>query len=248
VAIEGSLNILRQAEKLGITRFVYISSIITVLNTSKPGITSVTDKDWNPVTREQALAPDAEPFVIYAAEKKLAEIAVWEFADSHPHIDVTSINPPFLYGPFASGFRAPEAKLASLSTNAYIYQLLQPDEPLPPGPRYTDVRDVARGCVNALTSPTSTEVGRKRILFSGDWFSFREAVEHIAEVRPELRSRLNKAAFSAPPAPQRWFDNTRAEEILGLRQTTPWRDSLVSAVDSLIKLENEWASKGLTPT
>ncbi|OCH87048.1 NAD-P-binding protein [Obba rivulosa] len=246
VAIEGSLNVLRQAEELGITRFVYISSIITVADTSKI-VSGATDQDWNPVTREQALAPGAEPFVIYAAEKKLAEIAVWEFAESHPHIDVTAFNPPFLYGPFAPGFRAPEANLSSLSTNAYVYQLLQPNEGLPRGPRFTDVRDVARGCVNALTSPTTAEVGRKRILVTGEWFSFHEAVEYIAEVRPELRARLNKAAFSAGPAPRNWIDNTRAREVVGLREMTPWRKSLIAAVDSLIKLEKEWASKGLTP-
>ena len=45
---------------------------------------------WASVTKEQAVAPDANPFVTYIGEKKYAELAVWEFADKHPHVDITS--------------------------------------------------------------------------------------------------------------------------------------------------------------
>lgn len=43
--------------------------------------------DWNPVTKEQALT--ADHFTVYVAEKKFGEQAVLEFADSHPHMDIT---------------------------------------------------------------------------------------------------------------------------------------------------------------
>jgi len=248
VAVEGSVNVLRQAEKAGITRFVYVSSIITLSDVDKLATTGGTDKDWNSITKEQGTAPDANAFVAYAAEKKFAELAVWEFAEKHPHIDITSLNPPFFYGPFAPGFRAPEAKLTALSTNIHIYQLLQPNQPFDVNKltAFVDVRDVARACVAALTSPKTSEVGRKRIPLTGEWFNLRDAAEHIAKLRPELRDRINKAAFDAPPAAKCWIDNSRAKEVLGIQEVTPWRESLIAAVDSLIELEKEWASKGLT--
>ncbi|OCH87047.1 NAD(P)-binding protein [Obba rivulosa] len=246
VAVEGSLNVLRQAEKVGITKFVYVSSIVTVCDIDKLGGPGGSDQTWNSVTREQAVAPNVDPMIAYAAEKKFSELAVWDFAEKHPNVDITSLNPPFFYGPFAPGFRAPEAKFSVLSTNGFIYRLLMDGQALSNLPAWVDVRDVARACVLGLTSPPASEVDRKRLLLSGEWWGFRQGAEYLAQVRPELRGRINKAAWTAPPPPKCWVDNSRAKEVLGL-EITPWQESLVAAVDSLINLEKEWASKGLTP-
>jgi nucleoside-diphosphate-sugar epimerase len=45
--------------------------------------------DWNPVTKEMALTGGNE-MVTYGASKKFAEIALWEWADNHPHVEVTT--------------------------------------------------------------------------------------------------------------------------------------------------------------
>ena len=45
--------------------------------------------DWNPVTKEDALLSDNK-HIIYAASKKYAELAVWEWAEAHPDVDVTT--------------------------------------------------------------------------------------------------------------------------------------------------------------
>lgn len=42
------------------------------------------------MTREEAVAGTGEPFLAYAAFKTFVERAVWDFADKHPHIDVTT--------------------------------------------------------------------------------------------------------------------------------------------------------------
>ena len=42
--------------------------------------------DWNPVTKELALQGTST----YAAAKKFAELAVWEWAEAHPDVDVTT--------------------------------------------------------------------------------------------------------------------------------------------------------------
>ena len=41
------------------------------------------------MTKEDGLHSE-EKHVIYAASKKYAELAVWEWAEAHPHVDVTT--------------------------------------------------------------------------------------------------------------------------------------------------------------
>ena len=45
--------------------------------------------DWVDTSREKALA-SGDPAFVYVSEKTLAEQAVWDFAEKHPNIDVTS--------------------------------------------------------------------------------------------------------------------------------------------------------------
>jgi nucleoside-diphosphate-sugar epimerase len=47
--------------------------------------------DWNPMTREEISA--ADPVEAYAGAKKFGELAVWEWAEAHPHVDVTTSKP-----------------------------------------------------------------------------------------------------------------------------------------------------------
>ena len=102
-------------------------------------------------------------------------------------------------------------------------------------------RDVARASVSALTAPTN--VGRKRILLSSEWISFRDAAIFIAEARPELKGRLTLNADSFPLVGKTLIDNTRAKEVLGIKEFIPWKQTLLDTVDDLLKLEKEWAEQ-----
>lgn len=157
-----------------------------------------------------------------------------------------TVNPPYFYGPFAPGYRNEDASLTGLSTNKLIYNLLRPDGPLPPSNSFIDVRDVARAVINALNSPPTSQVGRKRILMSGEWFSAKDAVDYIAQQRPQLEDRLTKLANDAPPAQKSPINNSRAKEVLGL-EVTGWKETVLAAVDDLLRLEATWKTKGLTP-
>ncbi|PSR78755.1 hypothetical protein PHLCEN_2v7290 [Hermanssonia centrifuga] len=199
--------------------------------------------DWNPITREEGLNPSADGFTVYAAEKTLAEHAVWEFGEKHPHVDITTVNPPFFYGPFAPGWAASEPGVSALSTNGLIYNLLRPDGPSLLHPAVIDVRDVARGLVLSLTAPPTSQVGQKRILMSGPWLSAQEATDYIAEVRPELKDQLSEAAKKSGPIPKHNIDTSRARDVLGL-EFRPWKQTLIDAVDSIIAVEKEWKSQG----
>ncbi|OJT14017.1 hypothetical protein TRAPUB_9427 [Trametes pubescens] len=246
-SIEGAVNILRQTEKAGIKHFVLVSSILTVrlLGDSAP---SWTEDDWVSTSREQALASN-DPTFVYVSEKALAEQAVWEFAEKHPNIDVTTLNPPFFIGPFAPNYRFTDALIREMSTNGLLYQLLNPAGTFfAPLLLLIDVRDVARATVHALTTPPAEK--RKRLLFVPHSVSWKQAAELIAEARPQLKERLSKAAqeegkypHPAPPTP---VDNSKAIGVLKLGQLNDWKTTILAGVDSLLKVEADFAKEGKT--
>ncbi|SJK98814.1 uncharacterized protein ARMOST_02083 [Armillaria ostoyae] len=250
ISIEGSLHIIREAIKAKIPRVVATSSIVTYPFPIGPfGV-----DDWNPITKEEAIA-SGSPFHVYVAEKKYSDLAVVEFAESHPEIDITLerniVGPPFNFGPFAPGFELliSEPNLHSLSTNESFYALLRrsyTDFLALPGA--IDVRDSARAHVLALESRPSSEVGRKRFaVCSPDESSYKDALDIIAKERPELKDRLadGKHAPEWPSytLPVNW---ERLEYVLGLKADSfiPWKKTVLDAVDSLLRIEELWKEKG----
>ena len=126
-------------------------------------------------------------------------------------------------------------------------RLITPTAKLPSIRVFTPVVDVAKATVTAITAKTQAEYGkRKRVLLNGELFSLREAAEYIAEVRPELKPRINKAALEAPPLDGPIVDLTPAVELFGLK-VTPWKQALIEAVDELLRFEKEWESNGVKP-
>ncbi|KAI0786731.1 NAD-P-binding protein [Abortiporus biennis] len=243
IAIEGSINILRQAYAAGVRKFVFVSSVVAI-NPIDPE-SDFKETTWPKVSKEEALSGTKNAFYVYVTQKVLSEQAVWDFAKQHPDLDVTVINPPFFFGPFAPSYSNPDAIKTSLSTNTMIYALIQPDGGLPIHPSWIDVRDVAQSLVKALKSPPESQVGRKRIILSGEWFSFKDAADYLVKVRPELKDRISEKAKAAPPVPESQIDTTRAREVLGV-VFTPWKKTVIDTIDGFIDLEKEWKKNGAT--
>ncbi|KAK0203427.1 hypothetical protein DFS33DRAFT_1474538 [Desarmillaria ectypa] len=246
ISIEGSLHIMREAVKAKVPRVVATSSIVTYPFPVGPfGV-----DDWNPITKEEAIA-SGSPFHVYVAEKKYSDMAVVEFAESHPEIDITLVGPPFNFGPFAPGFELliSEPNLKALSTNESFYALLRrshTDFLTLPGA--IDVRDSARAHVLALESRPSFEVGRKRLaICSPHQSSYKDALDIIAKERPELKDRLADGSHAPEwpsyTLPLNW---ERLEDVLGLTTNSfiPWRKTVLDAVDSLLRVEELWKEKG----
>ncbi|PBK68868.1 hypothetical protein ARMSODRAFT_957981 [Armillaria solidipes] len=184
------------------------------------------------------------------AQKKYADLAVVEFAEKHPEIDVTLVGPPFNFGPFAPGFEylIPEPDLSALSSNGSIYALLRPGNTEFPGaPGAIDVRDAARAHVLALQSRPSAEVGRKRFaIVSPHKSSYKDALAIIAKERPELKDRLTDATLAPEwpsyTLPVEW---QKIEDVLGLKADSfiPWDKTVLDAVDSFVRIEGLWKEK-----
>jgi nucleoside-diphosphate-sugar epimerase len=155
------------------------------------------------------------------------------------------VNPPFVFGPFPKGFPIP-AK-TDLGVNRFLYAFLvgEPDRKWPSqvAPFSIDVRDVATAHVRALKVPATPEdVQKKRYLVLGGTFLNQDAVQLIAEKRPELKDRLPNLA-NAPPAPgtPTKTDCTRAKVDLGLTDYISWQQYVIDTVDDLVWAEKEWA-------
>ncbi|KAG6872640.1 hypothetical protein C0995_008071 [Termitomyces sp. Mi166 len=242
-AIDGTLNVVRQAEKAGIRRIVVTSSIATVHSAAM----TLTDKDWYPITKEEALKTTGMD--TYRAAKTLAEKELWAFSEAHPHLDITTLNPPYLYGPLAETFTAATGNYDALSTDLFIYRFLSPDGGFMGSAGHADVRDIAHAHVLALTSPPTSAVGRKRILIaSPHGFGPKATLDLIAESRPELKERLTKnnpPSYSHNRTP---VDFQRVEEVLGMSKDDfhAVEDTMLDTVDSLLALEKKWLAQGHT--
>ena len=192
--------------------------------------------DWNPVTKEMAIHSGSSS-AIYAASKKFAELAVWEWAEAHPAVDVTTsksivflvlhiwltkigtVLPPFLYGPLPpQHLPLPKPEFDTISTNLVVYNLLFPNGVYMPAARYVDFRDVAQAHIGALDSKPDKK-DRKRIIFvSPHGLTVKDVLDIIKKDHPDLERR-----FITSPVPQFPYDKVdvdfeRIEEVTGMRK------------------------------
>ena len=161
---------------------------------------------------------------------------------------MNSVNPPFVYGKPVPGLSTGTG-LASLGTNALIYQLIAGEPgralPLQLPPYYCNVRDVARAHVLALKLPKlakDADVQDKRFIVAGPGeILWVDAVKTLLAERPAIKDRL-PTLENAPPLPGTLskIDTTRAREVLGLTEYVGRDETLLETVDTLLELEKTW--------
>ncbi|CAN1813523.1 Phenylacetaldehyde reductase [Linum perenne] len=95
-AVNGTLNVLKSCAKSpSVKRVIVTSSIASMFYTGKPSTEdTVADETW---FSDPAVCRDLQ--VWYQLSKTLAESAAWEFAKEN-NIDLVTINPGFVNGPF----------------------------------------------------------------------------------------------------------------------------------------------------
>jgi nucleoside-diphosphate-sugar epimerase len=184
---------------------------------------------------------------IYSTSKALADLVVRDYKIAHQDLDLTTIHPSYVYGPLGRGqvYNAP-----SSGSNVYIYALIDgsPDRPVSgydpvvrAPPLSVDARDVACAHVLALKVPPSDNV--KRFIISSSMFTWVEAVEFLAQARPELKGRLPTITGDEPPVkPFATLDTSTTESVLGLKDYIKWQDTILDTVDDLIRVEKELAA------
>lgn len=229
-AIKGTTGILKaiKAHAPTVKRVVITSSFAAIVN-PKQHPPSYSEKDWNPLTWEEAL----DPSLVYRGSKTFAEKAAWEFVEKEkPNFDIATVNPPLVFGPIVSYLNSLDAVNTSNKRFRDFAQGTSKDEPpTTDSYLYVDVRDVALAHVKAIEV---AEAGGKRFFVTAGFVNNREVADTIRETHPQLESKLpSKDGSSEPKAPAYGFDNSRSRELLGI-QYVPFKKTVADTVDSLL--------------
>ncbi|KAH8914523.1 NAD(P)-binding protein [Atractiella rhizophila] len=239
-AIDATTNVLKYAKQEAVKRVVVTSSCAAVFDAKQGGCWrdyTYTDKDWNSTTYAEAKASTL-PVAVYAASKKFAEQAAWDFASSN-NMELVTINPPMIYGPALQDISSPEALNTS---SANIYNLLTSSSrsaPLPEDrlPLLSDVRDVAEAHVRAFQVP---EAKGHRFIVSNGAILWRDLVKQLGDQRPELKDRLPNIPSDLKPENRTLsrLDSTPAREVLGLKFTGVMK-TFNDSIDELLEREKK---------
>ncbi|KAH6867736.1 hypothetical protein B0T10DRAFT_524202 [Thelonectria olida] len=231
-AIQGSVAVLEAAKKWGgsVTRIVVTSSHASVCDLSKgkrPGYV-YDEKDWNPVTFEEASTADG--VVAYCASKALAERAVWDWvAENKPTFDVVTITPPWVFGPYATELTS--TKHLNESTQI-IYNLLDAND-VPPFDfgGFADAREVAAAHILGYEVPAA---GGQRF-WVGQNFNYQTAVDTARAEMPELQHRLPKGRPGFVEDTYK-VDGSKATRVLGF-EYRPLSETLKDTYMQLLRAE-----------
>ncbi|GMF08888.1 unnamed protein product [[Candida] boidinii] len=144
-AVEGAKNILSATKKYApqVEHFVFTSSQGVMLEFNKPIQPRINEGYWSSLTWDKV--GDNE-ILAYCCSKKLAEEAAWEFMKTEsPNFALTTLTPPYLFGPQVFDSQVGEKLNAS---NQVILGALSIDPTSTDAQKgnsnlYVDVRDVA---------------------------------------------------------------------------------------------------------
>ncbi|KAI0461283.1 hypothetical protein LJB42_000949 [Komagataella kurtzmanii] len=194
-AVGGTENILNAIQKYAsgsIKKVVVTSSFASVVNVDKfKNKRFIHNEDtWNPLTWEQAEVEGETS--AYRASKKYAELAAWDFVKKEsPKFSLTTILPPFVFGP--QKFSSSAAK-GTLNTSAEIVNKFLSTE-YPSADKFfdapthlsVDVRDVALYHVLPLEIDALTN---KRLFTVQSKFSGQRILNILNENFPELKGKI----------------------------------------------------------
>jgi len=231
-AVIGTTGILKAIKKSAPTvkRVVITSSFAAILDVNQPSRPGhvYSEKDWNPITLEQATE---SPSHGYRASKTFAEKAAWDFVEKEkPNFSLATINPPLVLGPITHYLNSLDALNTSNQSVRNLIQGKWKDE-IPASLIYlwVDVRDVALAHVKAAEI---ADAGNKRFFVTAGYFSNRELVSIARKNFPELKSKLPSESLSGGeiPSDAYKYDNSRAVNVLGIKFR-----SLEQSITDLIK-------------
>ncbi|KAJ5665659.1 NAD dependent epimerase/dehydratase [Penicillium maclennaniae] len=249
-AEKGTTEILRAAHRHGgsaLKRFVLLGSAVAVLNSfedmSKEG-KPYTEKDWNPVTAEQAI--DRNDTVLgYNVSKKRAEAVAWTFMkENTPFFDLAVICPDIIIGPMIHPISGPKSinQTNQFAIASFIDGTHKQIEGVTfPFYHFVDVRDVARSHVDALENPSAAN---QRILLISGLITPQLVANSIRKNFPALADRVPEGNPSQilPPGvhPTGWDMRVSLRILADGTKEGKWEyidleKSVVDTVDSMIK-------------
>ncbi|MCJ1290332.1 methylglyoxal reductase (NADPH-dependent) gre2 [Xylographa carneopallida] len=238
-AVFGTTGILKAIKKSAPTvkRVVITSSFAAIVSPSAAKGHVYTEKDWNPITEEEAIQ---NPMNGYRASKTFAEQAAWDFVEKEkPNFTIATCNPPMVFGPVVHYLNSLDAVNTSNQRIRDIMTGASKEKLTPSGVfLWVDVRDIAFAHVLAAEK---AEAANKRFFITAGYFSNKEIAEIVTENFPELKSKMPTGdALTPGDYPEGGvpysYDNSRAKEVLGLKFMS-LKESIVDTVKSLQAVE-----------
>lgn len=240
-AINGTTEILKSAKRYGpgVKRVVVTSSFASVLDPNQGNRSgyAYSEKDWNPVTYEQA---QKNSVTGYFASKKLAEKAAWDFIENEkPRFDLVALCPPMVYGPVLQEVKDMNS-LNTSSAGSYSIFSGQTKVLTKPGVwLWVDVRDIAEAHVAAIEKP---EAANQRFLVSEGTFNIGQVADFIWKHYPERAQAKGVSKSTSDvgyPKEGNYFpDNSKSKNVLGLKYI-PFKTTLKDQLDQFLALEKE---------
>lgn len=252
-ATEGTKNVLDSIKKYGknVAHVIITSSFAAIVNRARAGDPTFvnTEETWNPVTWEEARESEA---VSYTASKKLAERLAWDFVKSSDvNFALTTVNPPYVFGPQRFSFGL---ERASLNTSAdYVNKALKttPDYEGPftePAGVAVDVRDVAKLHVLPLGKP---EYRGQRLFpicgtgyglddYEDGKFNFEKILRVLNDNVPELKGKISPGGIednSKNLVALTYYNNKITTDLTKMKFFT-LKDSIVDAAKQILDYES----------
>ncbi|KAH6883767.1 D-lactaldehyde dehydrogenase [Coprinopsis sp. MPI-PUGE-AT-0042] len=229
-AVDGTLRALEAALKYknDIKRIVITTSMAAVAGAPDPSAPApppshppfqLTEDIWNEASLKivEEKGDEAGALHIYSASKVLAERAARDFVKKHKDEiswDLTTIVPPFVFGPLLGDFNSIETVSGSVT---YLLDNLLPKEPKPrealgSPSAWVDVRDVAEAHVRSLEKE---KAGGERILVVAEAVVWQDFVD--VAVKLNLPGREFPKGFPDLSRDLPFVvDTKKSKEILGL--------------------------------
>jgi nucleoside-diphosphate-sugar epimerase len=221
-AVNGTKNVLTSALKAPkLKKMIVLSSFASVVDLPKnprPGYT-YTEKDWDPVTPEQAAE---NGFLGYHASKTFAERAAWDLWSSAKEKgeidwDLVTFCPPMIYGPPIHEVHVSKG-IEGLNTSVQRLVLglkgkdpaFAPKVSTPGLPHWIDVRDVAKACLRALALEKG--VAERFLLCS----SVKYYEDGLAGLRAKGTKGLGEVGQKCDPSNHFGIDVSKAKTVLGM--------------------------------
>jgi len=232
-AVRGTTSIMNSALKHGgtVKRLVLTSSVAAVREeTSVPRV--FTESTWNNSSVEavETKGSAAGPVDIYMASKTLAEKAAWDFVAAHKSEiswDLVVINSPWLFGPSLT----PAPTVEDINTSQReVYDTLsgaRTGEKLRAQGNWVHVTVAAEAHVRAMHAAAA---GGERIIVRSGSFFYQDLLDAAAELGIPNVPRGEPGSTRDIPYII-ILQTTKAEELLGLTQTTPLKDVVAESVE-----------------
>jgi len=233
-AIQGTLSVLSAAKASpSVKRVVITSSFAAILDYgNKPETHAYSEKDWNPITYEEAAKGNA--IMGYVGSKKLAEKTAWDFLEKEkPHFEITTMCPPMVFGPIEHHIEQLK-DLNESQRNIYDYTSGQKKEiEAPRTVIYVDVRDLALAHVLAYES---SKAANQRYFISAGSYSWQD----LADICHKELPGQTKIPVGNPGAPRKEqaIDCSKIKEDLNFKFRS-LHDTFFDSAKQIVEMEKQ---------